>query len=385
MVRPLAMDDAPVLVAPARGPWLVSRRFDLTWIFGGAVVGLLAAAVALNRPGSIVALWWLWMIAFDGPHMMAAYTRTYLDRRAWQERRRLLLGALAAFAVGPICLGIDVAAGGAVAFPLFLGFGTVYGYYHVIRQHYGFLALYKTRAGERSRRVFLVDKWCLYLGCGLPYVAFVATHPRARALAGLAPDAGPPAVLLAALVLVWLTAVATFVAVAWRTRAGESVPPKLWYGAGTMLFHGLVYYAVARLEPVYSASAGPDQDFLLLSIMVVVFHNVQYVALVYVHNRSRYGALDGGHGAAAWAIRSTPRFLLVCLSFSLVYFALARSTGVFPWFHDLQGVMLGPLRANDLALATWWGLALHHYYLDQRIWRIKQDPALREHLGLRAA
>jgi hypothetical protein len=112
-------------------------------------------------------------------------------------------------------------------------------------------------------------------------------------------------------------------------------------------------------------------------------HNAQYVALVYVHNRSRYRGGAREHGAAAWVSHSAPRYLFVCFAFSIVYFAIARGTGAFPVFQGFEGAMLGPLRVNDLALSMWWGIALHHYYLDQRIWRIQEDPALREHLGLR--
>jgi hypothetical protein len=30
----------------------------------------------------------------------------------------------------------------------------------------------------------------------------------------------------------------------------------------------------------------------------------------------------------------------------------------------------------------WWGIALNHYYLDQKIWRIRGDERLKKNLGL---
>ena len=50
-------------------------------------------------------------------------------------------------------------------FLLFLGSATFYGYYHVVRQHYGFVALYNAvnRAAEPSS--VALDKWTLYVGC----------------------------------------------------------------------------------------------------------------------------------------------------------------------------------------------------------------------------
>jgi hypothetical protein len=38
--------------------------------------------------------------------------------------------------------------------------------------------------------------------------------------------------------------------------------------------------------------------------------------------------------------------------------------------------------ANQIGLCLWWGLALHHYWLDQRIWRVRADAPLRRSLGL---
>ncbi len=41
------------------------------------------------------------MLALDGPHLFATMSRTYLDARRRQMRRRPLLGSLAWFAAGP--------------------------------------------------------------------------------------------------------------------------------------------------------------------------------------------------------------------------------------------------------------------------------------------
>jgi hypothetical protein len=357
-------------------PWLVSRRFDLTFLFGGAAVGLLAAAAALAFPGAIVLIWWGWTLVSDGPHMMAAYTRTYLDPEARKLRPKLLWGSLACFALGPACLLANVLTGSDGPFLLFLGAVTAYGYNHLVRQHYGFLALYKAKAGERSRAGFWLDKWCLYVGCWVPYVYFLVTHPSARALLGLA--VAPPAWIG------WLLggafAAAVLVLFGHSIRTGSRLP-KLAYAALALGLHGGAYFALGRFEPVYAQSTGPDQDFLMLTVLLSTFHNVQYMALVYIHNRSRYGG--GEHAAASWLARRLGRYLLVLGGFSLLlYLPLAASTGVFPHLQSFVGTHLGPFSVNQLFLALYWGIAVHHYVVDQYIWRIKDDPELRRHLGL---
>src|SRR2546428_4374 len=125
--------------------WIVSARYDLAWFFGGAAASLLVLGLYFGLGVPIVVLWWTWLLAFDGPHIGAAFTRTYLDRDEWHSRRGMLLISLLSFLVGPLFLLLNLAAGSDQPFLLYLGAATLYGYYHVVRQHYGFLSLYKAR------------------------------------------------------------------------------------------------------------------------------------------------------------------------------------------------------------------------------------------------
>src|SRR5262245_6088558 len=373
---------SPLTTASPR--WLVSRAFDLTWFFGGAALSLVV--LALYFAGApIVALWWIWLLAFDGPHIAAAFTRTYLDAGEWRRRPGMLLGSLLTFAVGPLCLAAGIALGSPLPFLAFLAFATFYGYYHVVRQHYGFVALYNTVNRDWEPARGRLDRWTLYIGCWAPYFYFLVTHPRAREL--LRMPAGAPApietALAVALAAAWTIVLAHFAVYHFRRDGWRVRNPKAPYLAATVVLYGFIYFAIARLEPVYGASQGPDQDFLLLSIVIVIFHNVQYVGLVWFHNRNRY-ADRTGHGLAGLVNRAPLTFLGACGLFSLaVYFTFACSTGVFPacqWFTGSSGI--GPVTVNQIGLCLWWGLAINHYYLDQKIWRIRGDEELRRSLRL---
>ena len=389
------MDLAEAPVSTARSPWLVSRAFDLTWFFGGAALSLIVLALYFGAGAPIVALWWIWLLAFDGPHIAAAFTRTYLDAEQWRRRPALLLTSLLTFLVGPACLALTVATGSGDPFLLFLAFATFYGYYHVVRQHYGFIALYNTINRDWSART--LEKVTLYVGCWAPYAWFLLTHPRARELMRLPLGHVTAAETFGAYVLVaaWLAAIGLFVwdrVRAWRVHLAIAARrqmepalhnPKTPYLLGTVLLYGFIYFAIARFEPVYGASQGPDQDFLLLSIVITIFHNVQYVGLVWFHNRNRYAG-QTGHGLAGLVNRAPLLFLGTCAIFSIaVYFTFACSTGVFPscqWFVGSSAV--GPVTVNQIGLCLWWGLAMNHYYLDQQIWRIRGDEELKRSLRL---
>ena len=364
--------------------WLVSRSFDLTWFFGGAALSVLVLALYFVAGAPIVALWWVWLLAFDGPHIGAAFTRTYLDREEWRRRPGLLLGSLLTFAVGPVFLAATALSASPAPFLLFLGFATFYGYYHVVRQHYGFVALYNAINRDTSPASVALDKRTLYIGCWAPYAYFLLTHPKARALVGLA---GPPAAgataLAYALLAGWLLVVGWFVARHLIDDGPRLRNPKTPYLAGTVLLYGWIYLAIARFEPVYGASQGPDQDFLLLSIVIVVFHNLQYLGLVWFHNRNRYADGEPGHGLASVVNRAPARFLAACALFSLaIYGTFACGTGVFPACQWFAGAAFGSVTWNQVGLCLWWGLAMNHYYLDQKIWRIRGDPDLRRSLRL---
>lgn len=368
----------------APGPWIVSARYDLGWFFGGALLSVAILAVYLAG-APILALWWGWLLFFDGPHIAAVFTRTYLDREEWAHRRAVLLASLLSFALGPVCLMLNVALGSPYPFLLFLAFAAFYGYYHVVRQHYGFLALYKAVDPDRDRRSFVLDKWILYLGCWAPYFYFLLSHPRARALLRLPADAPEGAALqlvLACLLGVWGLAVLTLILrVVSGTGPGFDHPKGAYLGM-TLGLYSFIYFAVARMEPTYAESAGPDQDFLLISILITVFHNVQYIGLVWLHNRNRYAG-NGNFGPARWLNRSPGVYLGGLLLFSfVVYLSFACWTGVFPRCSILPGAQVGPFTMSQIGLCLWWGLAIQHYVLDQKIWRLRGDGVLRRNLGL---
>jgi hypothetical protein len=102
---------------------------------------------------------------------------------------------------------------------------------------------------------------------------------------------------------------------------------------------------------------------------VTIVHNLQYHALVWFHNRNRYGGADseGKHGAVPAAIG---RHLLAYVAIALAFSALYR----------IPGFQLGS--SSDLAFGFFCGFGLTHYFLDSRIWRVRHDPGLRQALQM---
>lgn len=374
---------SPAPPSPAGAGWIVGRWFDLVWFFGGAALALLVFGLSVGAGISIALLYWGWTLLIDGPHIGASYTRTYLDREEWRARRGFFVWSAAlSLALGPLALGVGLLADSPGPWALYLGAMGLWSYHHVVRQHWGFVALYRAKAGERVD--LQLDRWCLYVGAWAPYAHLLLVHPWARRMLELPSEPGPAARAGAlACLLAWGAALGAF-ALRNLTRTAPAARIKVAYLLLTLLTYGVTYFWIARLEPLWPEPASAEQAFMLISLLVALLHGPQYVALVWFHNRRRYGGGGPELGPARALNASLGRYLGALLVFSaLIYCLLAAWSGVFPlWRLFPAGAAWGPVTAEQVGLSLWWGLAMHHYVLDQRIWRLRGDEALRRNLGL---
>lgn len=322
--------------------WIIDRRVDLSLVIGSAAAGYVYLLLFTVLHVKISLLWWFWSVGFDGTHIFATASRTFFDREARVRNARLFYGSLAVFfAMGPLM----VLAG--LKWLLLLVVGT-WAYYHVVRQHYGFMVLYKVKnhdmlpVDNRLDRVFLG-----VMTIAPPFHRFFIHHPEELGIA-LAWTAWEP--------VLWLVVAGT--AAAWarrqwqRHRAGDAfdLPKHLLFGAVIPL-HWLTFAYMSWQAAVPT---------------VTIVHNLQYHALVWFHNRNRYAGARG-HGRIPAAVS---RSLAAYIGAGLVFSALYR----------IPGVQLG--QVSDLAFGFFCGFGLTHYYLDSRIWKIRHDPGLREALQL---
>lgn len=371
--------SAPV---PARAGWLVDRRHDLISTVGGLAASLALLGLHIWGGVSSLVLWWAWVLALDGPHLFATVSRTYLDAREWRTRRRLLLGSLAWFASGPLMFGVSAVLGTKLPFVLFLTFASLWAYWHVVRQHYGIMVLYQRKGGESLALDRKLDSVTLYTGLLAPFVAFAVTHPTARKQLGLtgAPTWEPVvagACFAAVLALVTLYAGRQVQ----RRREGLRVngPKLLMMGA-----------ALGLTAVVFWPSVSARMDFIMFAVAVTAFHNVQYHGVVWFYHRNRYHAAGADAAQFGLAPKVSRRFIIyaVCgVVFTLLYRGLGCGFGAHPGCggFDLRMPLAAGLTLKDLVGGFIWGFALHHYYLDQKIWRVSRDAGLNKDLKLGTA
>src|SRR5438093_7477531 len=152
--------------------WIISAREDLVWFIGSvaASYALLILYVAGVLP--LIPMVAGWAILIDAPHVFGTFSRTYFDASEWKTRKRLLLGSLLFFIVGPAM----VLAGAGFTF-FFIA--ALWAYYHLVKQHYGFMVLYKKKNHDLAPVDNALDRLLLMFAFNYPFVAFIANDPSA--------------------------------------------------------------------------------------------------------------------------------------------------------------------------------------------------------------
>jgi hypothetical protein len=352
-----AAEPTPAPSAPARSPWIVSRSADLLWFQGSVLAGLLLVGLFLLLPRlddasyapahPAVLLLLSWGVLFDGTHVFGTYARTYLapDRAsraalpgAWSWSI-VLSGPAVALLDHALCApGPSLLGNAGLLFRSFLLFAYLWAYWHLVRQHYGFLALYRRRSSEPQTRGVNLDTIALWAGCLYPYLRFALGDGYVRS--GL-PQTLPPALALAlrpwldgAFVLFALGVLA--IAIARRTQLG----PRHLLVALVVGFHLIVFATLDNL--------------LTITAALTIFHNLQYHRIVWQYERGQGRVPAGG--------------LLRYLGWGCVL-------GLLWYGPRIVGVALVPSDlARNILLGLGWGVAFHHYFVDGRIWRVRRGP-----------
>lgn len=180
-------------------PWIISRRDDLLWLQGSVLAGVALLFLfrliprlddASYAPGHLAVLTLLlWGVLFDGTHVWGTYARSYFAPDA--ASRAALPGAWSwgLLLVGPVVAAVDHAlctpgtsqlGQAGWLFRYFLAGAYLWAYWHLVRQHYGFLVLYRRRAGESDPHGARLDTFLLWTGTLYPYLRFSTSAAYAQ-------------------------------------------------------------------------------------------------------------------------------------------------------------------------------------------------------------
>jgi len=365
--------------------WIINAREDLIWFVGSVASSYLLLVLYVTGILPLIPMVVGWAILIDAPHVFGTLSRTYFDTSEWKTRKRLMLGSLLFFVVGPLLV--------------LLGFGftffflaALWAYYHLVKQHYGFMVLYKKKNHDLQPLDNALDRLWLMFAFNYPFVAFIAHDPSAMARV-------PPLLRNGVNKVTMLLLVGTIlVGGCWLIRQVQ----RAWLHESLNLPKYLLLAAAIPMHWIALLTPMPNKPIALVAILTI-YHNLQYHRLIWFHNQKyvdtraalrgssqivRDGSADDQvtlkqkYGPAALISRRLLYYIAFGILFGFLYQGPRQVLGYFGLkaAHGDATAQL-PL-AMQLGVAVLWGVAFIHYYLDSKIWRVRRDPSVGEALKM---
>ncbi len=347
--------------------WVVSRSQDLLWFQGSALAGVLLLLAFLALPKldqsnySVLhpAVWLLlfWGVIFDGSHVMATYARTYFAADAQSKAALPGSKSFAWLLLGPAVAMLDyfccvphpsVVGQAGWLFGIFLSLAYLWAYYHLIRQHYGFLALYRRKEGK-TPSLFAPDALFLWVGSAYPFLRFnLSDAYQSSGLPVLLPDTwlAPLRLALDAGALLFLLALVGF----WLYRTSQQRESTQHQRLGPRHLFLMIVVGFSNL------TFAVLDNLLVITAVLTIFHNLQYHRIVWQYE----------HGHQRVPMGSIGLYAAAGIGFGLLWYA-PRVIGVATADGDLW---------RNVLIGLGWGVAFHHYYIDARIWRVRRQAAV---------
>ena len=377
--------------------WIINAREDLIWFVGSAVSSYALLILYVTGVLPLIPMVAGWAILIDAPHIFGTLSRTYFDVSEWKTRRRLMLGSLAFFIVGPVL--VLLGAGFAFFFV-----AALWAYYHLVKQHYGFMVLYKKKNNDLAPVDNALDRGLLMFAFNYPFVQFIASDPTAMARVPSILRSGVNTVsmlLLAGTIVVGAAWLIRQIQRAWL-RQPLNGPKYL------LLLAAIPMHWIALLTPM------PNKAIALVAILTI-YHNLQYHRLIWFHNqkyssaparrslaeldkasateRHSLSALESGkaankadatlrrkYGPAVFISRRLLYYIAFGIIFGLIYQGPRQYLGYLNLHTgDSSAALSTPIQ---LGVAFLWGYAFIHYYLDSKIWRVRRDPSVGRALNM---
>lgn len=327
-----------------------SGRFDAGLIYlipFAAMVVTLTVLVAPRLLWPVLAAD-LWLLGYH--HVIATYTRTSMDRDAFQHHWKLNLLLPPTVLAAVLLIGL---AGGAIVLT------TIYIHwqlYHYVRQSEGISKAFAARQVDRELPNRPALRVAFYL---LPVAAFLtmASHSQGYFLNF---PVWLPALPIPILIAIW-----TVTAIALVFALGEVRRSMRTRGISRQYLHYLISHLV-----VFGIAYALVDDVTISWLMANIWHNAQYLMFVWKANQQRFkGELHPRATLLSTLCRPGNLWMYItgCLAITFaLYFGVGRAQG---WIGNSFG-----LEPVLVAAVLYQAINFHHYIVDAIIWRRQKPP-----------
>ncbi len=341
----------------APSPWILGAWRDLVLFIGTPLLIFPLFAVAQLRWSAQDI--YLFVGAFGAMgHHLPGMMRAYGDRGLFERfKARFIFAPIALVAVCVACTVWDLKGIEIIVF--------LWGVWHGMMQTYGFCRIYDAKAGGIAKLNARLD----FAVCLSWFGAAVLLSPRrSRSLLDLYYSGGGPVISAAAVdvartLAIWITAGITILFVlhlAWSWAQGRR--PSLRKVVLLVTSIGFWWYCNLGVREILVGIA-----------LFEVFHDVQYLSIVWIYNRSRVEKDNTARGFLRFLFRRGGSFMGLYVGLVLAYGAVGLMTA---------GVQLDGVKRVLMGIVT--ASALLHFYYDGFIWKVR-DRSNRQHLGLAEA
>jgi Flp pilus assembly protein TadD len=352
--NPRSRKQSVAVGSPKSSPWILDRWRDLL-LFVGTPVLLIPIFTAAQARWSAQDIF-LFVGAFGAMgHHLPGMIRAYGDRALFDRfRTRFIIAPMAILAVCIWSSLYNIQAIQLVAM--------AWGIWHGLMQTYGFCRIYDAKASAKAAARARAD-----LGlCFAWFSAAVLLSPmRFRTLLDLYYESGGPVIPAAVVAAIRTSVVAVLGLVTvvflwrqwsdWRGARGAS-PVKM-----TLLVSSIAFWWYCN---------NGVQNILVGIALFEVFHDVQYLAIVWIYNRSRVERDESIRGFMRFVFRRSGSLIGVYVGLVLAYGSIALTT---------SGVSAEWIRHGLIGIVT--ASALLHFYYDGFIWKIRETQT-RAMLGI---
>lgn len=390
---------------------------------------LLMQSIFPQQPDIAVLITFLiYAIFFDVRHLFSTYSRTYLDKAYFKENKKWLNMSFLLIIAVPLLALLLIARGDAysyntgIVFTYLLRITTVLGFYHLVKQNWGFMAIYKKKMNEPEDGSDQWEKLLLLSGSFIPFILAAIIYPvwfpsevyfifpEPHLTESVAQKWGDISLytFLFSLCLLLIGYVfkslpqykyvsrnlglfffAVFIVMQALLKWGTDVLYVLLVGVillfavslvmsirkvvhqkvlntkkWAVLISSLVLYGGILLLPIENKS--------IVVMAITIPHNIQYLTFVNFFNYKYYSTSKQEHGIARKMAQKAGFFIMVSFIYAIVYESFRTGTkfisfGLAP---DAQYVL-----GNAIAV-IFLSMSLHHYYLDAVIWRVRKDAKI---------
>jgi hypothetical protein len=332
--------------------WIVGPRYDLIFFVFSAVLCfvflfLYEALIYFGfsfKGQALLVTYGLYTILFDHPHIFQTFSRTHFDKIEFKRRKWFHLG------LPPLYIILGLIATWADYGNELLVFAALYGSWHIIRQHWGFLKAYQVRNKDVDVADQNIDALLFYSGM---FCCFFSDYSEDNGPVYIFGDhfvlfphvpSGISEVIWA---IFWLSMMIFLLRQVQRIKSQQRINvPKILFLCAALGSHMTIFMATST-------------TFMVAEAIETSYHNVQYQGWMMHYQKTRFKV--GWSMCRQWLLMS---FIYGLLAGGLELAALYESQNWAKWLYVVPAM-----------------LVIYHYTIDGYVWRFRSSPELNVLLG----